>query len=368
MTRRSPASLLLLLCVAVIGGLVGAGVVALTDSDADSDDPPAGARVEDAPEAGGAAERVYDRAGDSVVFVTAQVTQDTTSPFGTEQSSGEATGTGFVIDRAGTIVTNAHVIEQADDVTVKVGEGSPVAARVVGSDASTDIALLRIADRAAEPLTLADSDEVDVGEAAFAIGNPYGLDRTLTAGVVSALQRQITAPNGFSISGVIQTDAAINPGNSGGPLLDADARVVGITSQIITGDSSGSGGNVGIGFAVPSNTVKGVVAQLEEDGTAEHAYLGAQTTDAGDDDGALVAEVTDGGPAARAGLRAGDLLTELDGRDTGSAAELTAAVDAHAPGDRVRVEYERGGREQTATVTLGTQPESATTTDAGGVP
>jgi putative serine protease PepD len=364
---RSTQGVAVLVAVALVAGLLGAGIVALSDSDADTDDQPASTSPVDAAEAGLAAEQVYDRASDSVVFVTAQITQDTTSPFGTEQSEGEATGTGFVIDRAGTIVTNAHVIEEADDVTVKVGDRSAVPARVVGSDESTDIALLRIDDSTAKPLQLADSDDLDVGEAAYAIGNPYGLDRTLTAGVVSALQRQITAPNGFSITGVVQTDAAINPGNSGGPLLDADAKVVGVTSQIITGsETSEGGGNVGIGFAVPSNTVKSVISQLEKDGTVAHAYLGAQTGNDPKGDGAVIGAVTDGGPAARAGLQAGDVVTELGEADIDDSADLAAAVNAHAPGDQVKLEYRRDGGERTATVTLGTQPKSATT--ATGTP
>jgi putative serine protease PepD len=172
------------------------------------------------------------------------------------------------VSKDGLIVTNAHVVDNATSITVQLSGGTAQTARLVGKDDSTDVALLRIdpAGRTLKPLTFADSSTVQVGDAAYAIGNPYGLDHTLTTGVVSATRRRIDAPNGFSISGVIQTDAALNPGNSGGPLLDDQGRVIGINSQIETGSGQGgssSGGNVGIGFAVPSNTVRRVVAALE---------------------------------------------------------------------------------------------------------
>ena len=182
------------------------------------------------------------------------------------------------MDRSGTIATNAHVVGSADDATVRFGEnGERIPARVLGRDPSSDLAVLRIdPDRAGNPapLALADSDSVRVGDSVVAVGNPFGLDRTATAGIVSALGREIQAPNGFQIDDVIQTDAAINPGNSGGPLVDARGRVIGVNSQIA---SSGGGGNVGVGFAVPSNEVRDVIPRLARGQSIERAWIGVST-------------------------------------------------------------------------------------------
>jgi putative serine protease PepD len=370
--RRGSA--LLLGVVAVLAALIGGGVVALVDGDSDSDGDGTQAAVVatgttggGAPEGGTPAERVYRDSKDAVVFISAEVTEQTTTPFGTQSGTGTATGTGFVVaDDA--VVTNAHVIEGARAVSVRIGDGRARGAEVVGSDPSTDVALLRVSGaKLPNPLPIADSDDVVVGQAVYAIGNPYGLDRTLTGGLVSAVQREITAPNGFTISGVIQTDAAINPGNSGGPLLDSDGDVVGVTSQIISsGQGSGSttGGNVGIGFAVPSNTVRNVVEQLERSGSVAHAYLGVATSDAPGDSGAVVGSVAGGGPAARAGLRPGDVIQSLGGAQVTSASDLTAAVNAHQPGEQVPVTVQRDGATRTVTVRLGRQPASASGTTA----
>ncbi|MFL5957687.1 MAG: S1C family serine protease, partial [Solirubrobacterales bacterium] len=220
---------------------------------------------------------IYKRDAPGVVNVRAQIVQRVTSPFNfgsPEEQRGVATASGFVVDGNGDILTNAHVIEGASRVTVQFENDKTADAKVVGKDTSTDLALLKVdpKDQKLHPLGLGDSSDVQVGDPTIAIGNPFGLDRTLTTGVVSALQRRIEAPNGFSIDHVIQTDAAINPGNSGGPLLDAAGRVIGINSQIATG--GGSNGNVGIGFAVPINTAKRVVPQLKQSGTVQRAYLG----------------------------------------------------------------------------------------------
>jgi putative serine protease PepD len=290
---------------------------------------------------------------------------------GGSSSAGTATGSGFVVSSDGYVVTNAHVIDGADSVKVKVGDGDTLAAKVVGVDQSTDIALLKVsAPKPLAALTLGESDDVQVGDATFAIGNPYGLDRTLTTGVVSALHRSIESPNGYAINGVLQTDAAINPGNSGGPLLNAQGQVIGVNSQIATSSTSSSGesgGNVGIGFAVPSDTVTRVVKQLRATGTAKHAYLGVSTADptAGGDDGvgATVAAVTSSGPAADAGLRAGDVITKIGDTAVTNAEVMGTAVDAHQPGEQVQVTYERGGEQHTAKVTLGTRPDTATSSD-----
>src|SRR3954454_16621909 len=210
---------------------------------------------------------IYQRDASGVAFIRSTIEQKTQSVFGLpQQQSSQATGSGFLIDNEGHILTNAHVVEGAKDVTVQLGDGDEQSAQVVGTDPSSDIALLKVDNtEGANPLSLGDSSKVEVGDPVVAIGNPFALDRTVTSGIVSALQRQIQAPNGFSISDVIQTDAAINPGNSGGPLIDSEGRVIGINSQIETGGGS-SGGNVGIGFSIPINTAREVADQIEQDG------------------------------------------------------------------------------------------------------
>jgi putative serine protease PepD len=332
--------------------------------------------------AGLSASAIYAQSRDSVAFVTATTNGSAASasgpgaygdgsglPGGRDggSSAGTATGSGFVVSADGYVVTNAHVIDGANAVEVKIGDGDTLDAKVVGVDRSTDIALLKVAaPKALAPLTLASSDGVQVGDPTYAIGNPYGLSRTLTTGVVSALHRSIESPNGYAITGVLQTDAAINPGNSGGPLLDGKGEVVGVNSQIATSSTSAdgsSGGNVGIGFAVPSDTVSRVVEQLRTTGSAKHAYLGVGTADASsgaeDGVGATVASVADGGPAADAGLRAGDVITRIGDTPVTDTEVMGAAVDAHDPGEQVEVRYTRGGEERTAKVALGTRPDSA---------
>ena len=221
---------------------------------------------------------MYVKDAPGVAFVTSTIVEKSESPFnlfgGESQQQGKATGSGIVIDTNGTILTNYHVVENAIKVTVSFGKGKSVEAKVVGKDPSNDLAVLRIPTEGLtlHPLTLGNSSAVTVGDPVYAIGNPFDLERTLTTGVISALQRQITAPNGFTIDNVLQTDAPINPGNSGGPLLNTAGQVIGINSQIETGGSGG--GSVGIGFAVPINTAKSEITQLEKGGTVRGAYLG----------------------------------------------------------------------------------------------
>src|SRR5271166_4430308 len=262
---------------------------------------------------------IYVRDAPGVAFVTSTIVQRSESPFnlfGGEEAAqkGVATGSGIVIDSNGTILTNYHVVENAVKVTVSFEKGQTVEAQVVGKDPSHDLAILRIHPDGLtlHPLTLGDSSVVQVGDPVYAIGNPFDLERTLTTGVISALQRQITAPNGFTIDHVLQTDAPINPGNSGGPLLDSLGRVIGINSQIETGGSGG--GSVGIGFAVPINTAKSEIAQLEKGGTVSGAYLGVSTLTIDGSlaalnlpvsTGALVESVEKGSPAAKAGIKGG---------------------------------------------------------------
>src|SRR5262245_17866468 len=301
---------------------------------------------------------VYEKAKDSVAYITSQITQSSGGPFGTTQQ-GTATGSGFVVSSDGYIVTNDHVVDGASSVTAKVGDGKTLTAKVVGTDASTDLALLKVDASGLTPLTLGNSDDVQVGDPADAIGNPYGLDRTLTTGVISALQREISSPNGYTINDVLQTDAAINPGNSGGPLFNAQGQVVGVNSQIETAGSSSGGesGNVGIGFAIPSNTVKSVVEQLMKTGKVSHAYLGVQSQDASNG-GAQVAKITDNSPAAQAGLQQGDVIKSIDGKAVSGADSLSSVVDEHKPGDSVQLKLASG---KTLSVKLGQRPNSAQT-------
>jgi S1-C subfamily serine protease len=328
---------------------------------------------------------IYKRSAPGVVNVKAQIVRQVESPFDVfpQEQRGQASGSGFVLDKGGYVLTNAHVIEGASAVTVQFEDHKTADATVVGKDSSTDIALLKVRRDGASlhPLGLGDSANVQVGDPTIAIGNPFGLDRTLTTGVVSALQRRISAPNGFSIDHVIQTDAAINPGNSGGPLLDAAGRVIGINSQIVTGEAAT--GNVGIGFAVPIDTAKKVIPQLMESGRVARPYigitgvmvdssLGRLNLPAGG--GVLVQGVAPGSPAARAGIRGGsaratldgsdiavggDVIRRADGRRVASMDDLVAAISAHQPGDAIQVDLLRGGRSRSVTVTLGQRPDRA---------
>ncbi len=331
--------------------------------------------------------QIYRRDGQGVAFIEAeQPAQGSSelSPFGEPEGGGTATGSGFLIDTEGHVVTNNHVVEEADKVEVKLGSSDKTYdAEVVGTDPATDVALLKVNAPADElhPLSLGDSSQVEVGDQVVAIGNPFGLDRTVTAGIVSAIQRQIEAPNGFSISHVIQTDAAINPGNSGGPLIDSSGRVIGINSQIQTGGSSS--GNVGIGFAVPINTAREVVQQIEEHGEVKHAYLGINGGSITPDlakalklpvqEGVLVNEVVKGGPADEAGIKGGDtsatiegasvrlggdIITEVDGKKVSGMEEVINAVNAASPGDEMELTVDRDGETKTITVTLGVRPAS----------
>jgi S1-C subfamily serine protease len=335
---------------------------------------------------------IYKRDAPGVVFIRSQIVQRTQSPFDfglPQEQQGEATGSGFVIDRDGTILTNAHVVNGARSVTVQFADRQRVKAKVLGKDESTDLALLKVDPDHLKlaPLALGSSKNVQVGDPAVAIGNPFGLERTLTTGVISAVQRTIRAPNNFRIDDAIQTDAPINPGNSGGPLIDATGKVIGINSQIETGGSGN--GSVGIGFAVPIDTAKKIIPQLKKAGRVDRGYLGVsskaidKTLDGLNlpvDHGALVQSVAPGSPAATAGLRAGDITATLngeaiqlggdiiiavDGHDIRSDDDLTAAVAGHKQGDKASVTIVRGGKDKTVQVTLADRPASADTTVQG---
>ena len=388
LARTSFASALLGgLVVGLLGWIaIGAGWIAADDgSNTSVATAPLAAAASDAEDGRPTVNEIYRKDSPGVVLVesTRSPQASPVDPFG-QQGGGTATGSGFVIDEDGHIVTNAHVVDGAESVQVTLGEDDEsFDADVVGADPSTDIAVLQVdaSDDQLHPLTLGDSGSVEVGDPVVAIGNPFGLDRTVTAGIVSALQREISAPNGFTINDVIQTDAPINPGNSGGPLLDAAGRVIGVNSQI---EASGGNGNVGIGFAVPIDTTREVAQQLIEDGEVQHAYLGVSGTDVTPeiadvlnldrDQGALVQSVVPGSPADEAGIQAGDadatiggqpvraggdVIVAVDGDAVSDMSDVIAAVASKQPGDELELTLLRGGNERTVTVTLGDRPASA---------
>ncbi len=323
---------------------------------------------------------IYREEGRGVVSVEAEgVSSESASPFGLPDEGGTASGSGFVVDEDGTILTNAHVVEGADQVRVRFGEdGDAVDAEVLGEDADSDLAVLKVDPEGLDlvALPLGDSAASQVGDPVVAIGNPFGVGRTVTTGIVSAVGRQIEAPSGFAIDNALQTDASINPGNSGGPLLDAQGRVIGINSQIATGSG---GGSVGVGFAVPVDTAKKLLPELRRGEEIERAYFGIEMADVTKDiaaeldlpvdDGALIQSVEPGTAADEAGLRGGrptadgvlaggDLLTEVDGERIEAPADVAAAIADDGPGDEVDVTYYRGEDERSTTVTLGERPAS----------
>jgi S1-C subfamily serine protease len=334
---------------------------------------------------------IYQRDAGGVAFIRSTIVQKTQSVFGfPQQQSSQATGSGFLIDNDGHILTNAHVVEGAKSVTVQLGHGEEQSAQVVGADPSSDIALLKVDNtEGADPLPLGDSSKVQVGDPVVAIGNPFALDRTVTSGIVSALQRQIQAPNGFSINDVIQTDAAINPGNSGGPLIDGAGQVIGINSQI----ESQSGGNEGVGFAVPIKTAADVVSQLENGGSVHRAYLGISGGDITPDiahalnlpvtQGVLIERVLSGGPADDAGIKGatgqatiagqtfpvgGDIITKVDGQPITGMDDVISAVNGHAPGDDLTLTVWSAGQQKDVTVKLGDRPAHVQDSNSSSLP
>jgi S1-C subfamily serine protease len=334
---------------------------------------------------------IYKRAAPGVVQVTSTTVVNVPAdplfgnPLFPQQQRQQSLGSGFVVDKAGHIVTNFHVVDGAKQVRVSFSNGASLKATVVGTDPSSDLAVLKIdaSSRALTPLALGDSDQIKVGDPVVAIGNPFGLDRTVTSGIVSAIQRAITAPNGYTIDHVIQTDAAINHGNSGGPLLNGAGEVIGVNSQIETGDS-GSGGNVGIGFAVPSNTVKTVIAQLIRQGRIDRAFIGISAVPITRDlarvfrlpvsKGLLVQSVQPGSGAAKAGLKAGttqvvlagesynlggDIIVQAGGVPVVSLDRLRDVVAGKKPGDKLQLKVFRGSKQTSVAVELGRQPAAA---------
>jgi S1-C subfamily serine protease len=304
--------------------------------------------------------------------------------------SAPAGGSGFVVDEAGHIVTNQHVVEGADEISVRFADNTRREAEVVGQDPSTDVAVIQVdaPHKALEPLTLGDSNSVGVGEPVIAIGNPLNVGISVTAGIVSGIGRPIEAPNNYTINDAVQTDAAINPGNSGGPLLDSQGTVIGVNAQI----ASESGGFEGVGFAVPINTVKGVVTQLITNGKVVHGYIGVSMFQLGIDElsaytglseeeleekyglpnnGAIVSGVTPGGPAEKAGIKGGeqediegipvplgDVITKLEGEPVTSSDDVIEVVNSVKPGEKLEMTVVTPGeKERHVEVTVGTRPE-----------
>jgi putative serine protease PepD len=297
---------------------------------------------------------VYQRTHEGVVDITVDSNAGS-SPFnfgGSTQTQAE--GSGWVLDTKGDIVTNEHVVTGATKITVTLWDGKAYPAHLVGADDSTDLAVVRISVPSSQlqPLVIGNSDSVQVGDPVVAIGSPFGLAQTVTSGIVSALHRTIDSPNNFTIGDSIQTDAPINHGNSGGPLLNSAGQVIGVNSQI----QSQSGGSDGVGFAIPSNTVQSIAAQIVAGKPIAHAYFGVQAQDSSSPIGADLAAVLPGTPAAKAGLKAGDVVTRLDNTTVASQSDLSAVIGAKHPGDSMKVTYVRGGKTATVTVQLTSRP------------
>ena len=362
---------LMLIVTALGGGVAGAGLLLLTGA---GDSTTTTTTVTEATTAAAAqrsdastgldARALYANANPGVVDITSRgITSSSSgggSPFGGPSQSATATGTGFVVDGKGHIVTAAHVVEGASSISVKFQDGTTRTAKVLGTDEATDVAVLAVdpSGLTLHPLALGSSASLAIGDQVAAIGDPFTYDRSLSTGVVSGLDRTISAPNGFTVAHAIQTDAALNPGNSGGPVLDASGRVIGIVDQIATNGSSQT--SSGVGFAVPIDLVRSELSKLEAGQTVRHAYFGVSTSDLGTGTaGALIQSVSSSGPAASAGLRSGDVVTRIGSAAIKGTNDLVAAVAAHAPGDRVQVTVKRGSSTRTVTVTFGTQPTQA---------
>ena len=318
---------------------------------------------------------IYDLTYRGVVEITA--TGTAAAPFGGQEQQ-QAQGSGWVYDGQGHIVTNQHVVANADTLSVHFWNGATYPATVVGSDSSTDLAVIKVDAPSSllYPLKVGNSDALHVGDGVVAIGSPFGLEGTVTSGIVSALHREMKAPNNFQITDSIQTDAAINHGNSGGPLLNAEGRVIGVNAQI---ESDSGGGNDGVGFAIPSRTVASIVPRLIANGKVAHAYLGVQLASIpqgvaqklGMPAGVELENVKASTPADAAGLRAatgsrtvdgqsyptgGDVIVSFEGVKITSSQQLQNAVDSKRPGDKVTITYVRGGKEHTVQVTLASRP------------
>jgi putative serine protease PepD len=351
LSKQLTAVVAALLLGAGVGGGVGAAVALETNSDSDAQ-PAAVDANEPVVQTTSSTAALYKRVKDAVVEVHTETAGQST-PFG-DQSPSEGTGSGFVIDEDGHIVTNQHVVDGAESVRVQFSDGTELSAKVVGTDPSTDIAVLDVDRPSSEltPLSFAPEGSLEVGNPVAVLGSPFGLEGTLTTGVISAVGREIQSPNGFTIENAVQTDASLNHGNSGGPVLDTEGRVVGVAAQI----RSDSGGSDGVGYAVPGDTAQRVAQALIQDGKVEHAYLGVSLSDDGP---AKVLDVRAGSPASKAGLRANDVVIAVDGKSITTGDELRSAIDARKPGDEIKLKIRRGNSEREATFELGTRPDTA---------
>jgi putative serine protease PepD len=369
MTRMS--RLLPILVGAVAGGAIALAVAGggSTHSTTTVIQPASGARIPTSLSGGLGSSKgmtinqIFRQDGPGVVDIT--VTAQTQSPGfgffggGTEQTEGE--GAGVVYDTKGDILTDEHVVAGATSVTVTFENGTKVGAHVVGTDPSTDVAVIHVDVPSSDlhPIAFANSGAAQVGDPVVAIGSPFSLPETVTAGIVSAVGRSITAPNNFTITGAIQTDAAINPGNSGGPLLDGSGRVLGLNDQIETNNQtpSGEGSSSGVGFAIPSNMVAHIADELIAGQPVRHAFVGVllNSTTTG---GAQVTQVESGSPAAKAGLRNNDLVTAIDGKAIASTQQFIETIDTYAPGQTVTLTVKRGGSTTQIRLVLGTRPNT----------
>jgi S1-C subfamily serine protease len=357
--------------LALMTGLVSTGGGTTTTREVVASGTTPAAAVTSNDEGGNTVSQIYKADANGVAFIESKMAE------------GVASGSGVVLDDEGHVLTNNHVVEGGEEIQVSFeSEGRMYPAEVVGTEPNSDLALLKVKAPAAKlhPLALGDSSKMEVGDPVVAIGNPFDLQRTVTSGIVSALQREIQAPDGVTINNVIQTDAAINPGNSGGPLINGNGEVIGINSQIYTG-GEGSDGNVGIGFAIPINTAKEEIAKLESGTADEHGFLGISGATITPElagafnlpvkEGVLVQQVEEGGPAAAAGIQGattaaevegqeiglgGDIITAIDGEKIASTEDLVKTIsDAHA-GETVEVTVIHGGKTATVSVTLAERP------------
>jgi len=310
---------------------------------------------------------LYAGAAPGVVDITAHSSTTTPAgPFGLPRKAQQTdTGTGTVIDRQGRILTADHVVAGATSVSVILQDGTTRAAKVLGGDPATDVAVLKVDPSGLKlhPLPLGSVSAMRIGNPLAVIGDPFDFHRSLSTGVISGLDRTIQAPNGFTIAHAVQTDAAMNPGNSGGPVLDGSGQVIGVADQIATG-GSGADSSTGVGFAVPIDIAKSELPQLEAGRAPAHAYLGVSAEDAtinGGTSGALVGAVAPRGPAAHGGIQAGDVIVKVGTASIGGVNDLVTAASGHTPGDRVAVTVVRHGKQLTRTVTLAKEPSSVAT-------
>jgi S1-C subfamily serine protease len=303
--------------------------------------------------------QIYRQAGPGVVDITV-TSQTNIGPFGgSQQTQGE--GAGVVYDKKGDILTDEHVVAGATSVTVRFEDGTKVGAKVLGTDPSTDVAVIHVNVPSSQlhPIAFADSATAQVGDPVIAIGSPFSLPETVTQGIVSAVGRSITAPNNYTITGAIQTDAAINPGNSGGPLLDANGRVLGLADQIETNNSTptGQGSSSGVGFAIPSNMVARIANEIIAGHHVSHAFVGV-FLNASSTGGAQISSVQPNTPASRAGILQGDLVTAIDGKSIASTQQFIETVDTYSPGQTITLTIKRDGNTKDIKLTLGTRPST----------